>query len=260
MNVVFLLHYALAIDFISAGKFSAAAYCSEEKLSEWTCGANCDGSVSKTTLSSTFNFPKTDTAGYIAVNQDLEVIVVSYRGSYSLRNWINNLKFAKLDLPMFDGIRVHSGFFKSWVVSRKVVETKLSQEIAKYPTFTVLFVGHSLGGALASLAALHFSQISDHNMVLVTFGSPRIGNEKFSRFLHPFNVFRIVNYDDIVPKLPFQRQGFHHAAQEVWIRCGSYKFCDPDNGEDPQCSDSIKLFQSKFSSHLRAWTIKFGSC
>ena len=47
--------------------------------------------------------------------------------------------------------------------------------------FDVTFVGHSLGGALAELAAFEFkARYPDHHPNLVTFGSPRVGNFKFS--------------------------------------------------------------------------------
>ena len=47
--------------------------------------------------------------------------------------------------------------------------------------FDITFIGHSLGGALAELAAFEFkSRYPDHHPDLVTFGSPRVGNFKFS--------------------------------------------------------------------------------
>ena len=47
--------------------------------------------------------------------------------------------------------------------------------------FDITFIGHSLGGALAELAAFEFkARYPHHSANLVTFGSPRVGNFKFS--------------------------------------------------------------------------------
>ena len=50
--------------------------------------------------------------------------------------------------------------------------------------YDITFIGHSLGGALAELAAFEFKKLYPHHKAdLVTFGSPRVGNFKFSSML-----------------------------------------------------------------------------
>ncbi|ETN72237.1 triacylglycerol lipase, partial [Necator americanus] len=54
---------------------------------------------------------------------------------------------------------------------------------AKYPTYQVWVTGHSLGGAMASLAASYIvaaKLVPAANVELVTFGQPRTGNKEFS--------------------------------------------------------------------------------
>ena len=65
--------------------------------------------------------------------------------------------------------------------------------------------GHSLGGAIALLAAwrLHQKFISIHR--IVTFGAPMIGNNAAAEAFHrefPNRVIRYVDSFDMVPKLP----------------------------------------------------------
>jgi predicted lipase len=51
----------------------------------------------------------------------------------------------------------------------------------RYQGFTVTFTGHSLGGALASLAALRtvLERLRDSSQIkLYTFGQPRVGNHR----------------------------------------------------------------------------------
>lgn len=45
---------------------------------------------------------------------------------------------------------------------------------------TMYYVGHSLGGALATLAAMYFGSIyPDVRHVCITFGAPRVGDKAF---------------------------------------------------------------------------------
>ncbi|OAY79640.1 Phospholipase A1-Igamma1, chloroplastic [Ananas comosus] len=65
--------------------------------------------------------------------------------------------------------------------------------------------GHSLGGALALLNAHEAaSAIPDVPVRVISFGSPRVGNEAFGTELRKLNVkiLRVVIKQDLVPKLP----------------------------------------------------------
>jgi predicted lipase len=54
----------------------------------------------------------------------------------------------------------------------------IKNTIKNYPNHGVIFTGHSLGGALANLFAVNFTQTyPDIPMKLYTFGQPRVGNE-----------------------------------------------------------------------------------
>lgn len=79
----------------------------------------------------------------------------------------------------------------------------------------VIFTGHSIGGTLASLAALHFlcssSSCSNHpspsTLLCITFGSLLLGNEALSRAIQRErwcgNFCHVVTRHDIVPRLLF---------------------------------------------------------
>lgn len=47
----------------------------------------------------------------------------------------------------------------------------------------LVITGHSLGGALSTLAAFDFNNLGIKTN-LITFGSPRVGNEKFAKELN----------------------------------------------------------------------------
>jgi hypothetical protein len=79
----------------------------------------------------------------------------------------------------------------------------------------VVFTGHSLGGAIAALAALHYLCISSSSqasapvppVLCVTFGSPLLGNEALSRAIlrerWGGSFCHVVSQHDVVPRLLF---------------------------------------------------------
>ncbi len=79
------------------------------------------------------------------------------------------------------------------------------KEILKLPENVekpIYFVGHSFGGALATLAAAHIQPRKLANCFLVTFGSPRVGNKAFTKLFKEVTVYRFVNGNDVVTRLP----------------------------------------------------------
>ena len=79
----------------------------------------------------------------------------------------------------------------------------------------IWFTGHSLGAALATIAA---ARCHTRRPVrgLYTFGSPRVGNSEFTRTVPPA-CYRFVNNDDIVTRLPPSVAGYEHVGQTKFI-------------------------------------------
>jgi triacylglycerol lipase len=81
------------------------------------------------------------------------VIVVSFRGSRTLDTWIANLDFGKDPVGLCSGCEVHGGFWRSWEVVADDITSGIESALAAYPGYTVVFTGHSFGGAIATLGA-----------------------------------------------------------------------------------------------------------
>jgi hypothetical protein len=92
------------------------------------------------------------------------------------------------------------------------------------PDFTLYITGHSLGGALAILAAAEIFSNVDFELSglrrslrgVYTYGQPMVGDATFcERFQHLFTPFRHVYGRDIVPRLPAWTMGdFAHFGEE----------------------------------------------
>ena len=93
-----------------------------------------------------------------------------------------------------------------------------------YPDYKVLITGHSLGGALASLASLwivYYNFVPAEQLVLYTFGMPRVGDLEYALIHDRYvrNSMRVVHTSDLVPKFPCRigvgvapRPPCHHAT------------------------------------------------
>eukprot|EP00128_Syssomonas_multiformis_P002218 Colp12_sorted_trinity150504_noHs@33873 len=139
---------------------------------------------------------------------------------------------------------------------------KLASDL--YPTYKYVMIGHSLGGAIATLCAIDVHTKFGVEPTLYTFASPRVLNPTMAQWANlKFPHLRVVNQIDIVPKLPTEVMGFRHLAQEVWIQPDqSLRFCDL-SGEDPTCSLSVGLtpfFDKKATCQIFGNTKEWPNC
>lgn len=106
------------------------------------------------------------------------------------------------------GGKVHQGFLAAY---RQIDELVSNVAASRKPGQAVWLAGHSLGGALASLAAAHLGVETVHG--LYTFGCPRVGNADFARMLPSRNHFRLVHRDDWAASVPPELLGYVHGGE-----------------------------------------------
>ena len=148
--------------------------------------------------------------------------MLSFRGSRSIRNWITNLVFPTIPTSICPTCVASKGFWSSWLEAQTNVLAAISAAKAQYPDFKVVATGHSLGGALASLAAAVLRS-QGTTVDLYTYGAPKIGLESISQYLTNTNMgatFRVTHKNDPVPKLPPALLGFRHIGPEYYVTSG----------------------------------------
>lgn len=127
-----------------------------------------------------------------------QFLVLAFRGTES-DSWKDIKTDARARLiPCETGGRIHDGFSKAFdsVVSdiQKFLKTP---ECAEKPLFVT---GHSLGGALATVAAKKL-QHQGGLAACYTFGAPRVGDDRWTDGIKT-PIYRIVNAIDLVTMLP----------------------------------------------------------
>jgi predicted lipase len=129
----------------------------------------------------TFHDGWTGAQAFTGYNTKTNTIVLSYRGSVDMQNWIYILGLFLIDCPNPDckGCQAHRGFLDVYNAVKSGVMASLTTLSAKYgsqqPTF--LLTVHSLGASLAVLAADDVAlAFANAQGLFYTYGEPRVGN------------------------------------------------------------------------------------
>lgn len=142
---------------------------------------------------------------YSILVQD-DYIYLIFRGTNSDQDIIVDIDFpAKVYKKQQGDFRVHSGFAKAWKSANDIIMKDFILTRKKLPNLKVKIVGHSLGGAMAILAAEDYFFRTAEKVEVVTFGCPKVvfgSNSKtyFTSCLKDIKQYEVQN--DPIPKLP----------------------------------------------------------
>lgn len=110
------------------------------------------------------------------------LLVIAARGTTSLMDWMCNARAYQTtlrdatDQPV-KGVEVHAGFYRQFIALLSLVDRDLQNHLKNGGK--VLCVGHSLGGAISTIAALNYGNTYPQQVWHASFGSPRVGNKAF---------------------------------------------------------------------------------
>ncbi len=185
-----------------------------------------------------------NTQAYVAQND--QHVLVAFRGSESptsidgLKDWLLTNAVNLLVVPEgrigtdFIAAGVGARFHKGFMGALAEIWDPLVADVASAMSSgdRLLWVtGHSLGGALAQLAAWRFNRNMLQVHQVYTFGSPMVGNkaanDAFNQELAG-RIFRYVNLADLVPRLPtvsLVANEYQHCQKEVGVGQGDAESC-----------------------------------
>lgn len=170
----------------------------------------------------------TNIKGFVALDPVKSLVVVAFAGSgATVRNWLADFAFIQVPygLSGCDSCWIHSGFSTGWSERRAVVLEAVTSALATNPSYSLVITGHSIGAAIATLAAAELRSMN-HSVDTYTFGSPRVGNSAFATFVTNQapglgQNYRMTHFNDPVPQIPPIWVGYEHTSPEYWLSDGT---------------------------------------
>ncbi|KAJ2568333.1 hypothetical protein IW140_003971 [Coemansia sp. RSA 1813] len=222
---------------------------------KWDCVPDCLMHETKGTIVDyTWHNASPASVGYVCHNSYTKIIVISFRGSADSSDWVQDSEFSFEPWPPhFPGSMVHYGFLTAYQAVATNVTKRVIELAKEYPSYKVVFTGHSLGGAESVLCAVdvlkQHPRLKDR-VHIYTYGMPRIGNQAWANAIDGLGIpiYRVVYENDLVPHIPFQWLGYQHFSNEVWIHNNKTVFCGPES-ESPQCSAGVSLADYSVPDH-----------
>jgi triacylglycerol lipase len=178
------------------------------------------------------------------VANTIDFAIVAFRGT-SLNSpdffidLINDLNIKLIDFK--EGGKVHCGFYNAfkdiWNKNNGLKDYLLYLK-KNNPCIKYWFTGHSLGAAIASIAAASFKYCH----TLYTFGAPKVGNLAYVNSLK-FKTFRIVNYNDLITFLP---PSFNKKIEVEYVHHGKIKYID----KNLTLNDEVKFSENQLTKSI----------
>ncbi len=162
-----------------------------------------------------FRSPETETQAMLVRRvEDPVFAALVFRGTeQTLKDFVTDLQMG-VEALVSDDVAVHEGFR----LALDSVWPEIEEALADL-SCPIFFTGHSLGGALATLAASRRAP-----KALYTFGCPRVGNSRFVKSLEGIPTFRIVDDWDLVTMVPPEMLGFRHGGELTRVVERSLRF------------------------------------
>lgn len=233
-------------------------------------GPSLDRSFSELRPSRTF-------FGYIADDLRTGVRFVVFRGTLQPMEWVRNIQAVQTPFATGGGVNafVHSGFLRIYG-SLELEQRGTAQPTAR-PLSSALpkllgardtvFIGHSLGGALATLAGVDASRrapSSADRIRVTTFASPRVGDPGFAQLARSVGrIDRVCNVVDPVTEAPASTGATTYTHVGEVFPISSFDWPGLDNAiNDPRrqvfCWHTITTYRYMLSPSRS--TFGLGSC
>ncbi len=159
------------------------------------------------------------------------ILILAVTGTEDIKDVKTDLKIKRVPFPAnstgAEVPTVHRGFYDTLEriflnppheeMGGLTVSEALQQKLRADPTEKLYLTGHSLGGAVATLAAAELSEagVSPKQLEVISFGAPAVGDERFAeRYKDKFGLKRIVITHDPV-------EGVLQSVKESYVQQGT---------------------------------------
>jgi hypothetical protein len=192
--------------------------------------------------------PIASTRAIIAVGRGATIIAFAGTDPLVLANWISDFDIRIASTQVAEGFEAAAQCI--WPRLQSLLD---QPEAAAGKTFVT---GHSLGGALAVVAADRIVKLGRDVEAVYTFGMPRPGSDQFAIAYNERigqRTFRLVHGEDLVPTVAPSNVGLHQ-----FHHVGRYLHCDRDAKfkTEALAADSTSdspPFVEGISKDLRSW-------
>jgi Lipase (class 3) len=176
--------------------------------------------------------PMASTRGLVTSGRGATLVVFSGTDALRLANWITD----------FNARLSPAGLHRGFEAAVDTVWPRLLDIIGRSGKCPLFFAGHSLGAALAVLAAERAAAEGHLARGVYAFGMPRVGGAEFAaRYPLADTTYRLVHGEDIVPSVPPSKLGFRHVGCLLRApRGGVFDGAPlPAGGDDPPFAASL---------------------
>jgi len=231
--------------------YAGASYCEPEAINNWKFDLtnNTDFKSLLTDIDVHVD-EKYQLIAYSGYNKQRNEIIVTFRGTVTTLNWIDDGEMKKNTLTTSPNVvaafeagapssareastqrwpappvdaTVHHGFKTLMDSLLPGIATSYARLVNKYEKAArTVVAGHSLGAAMATLASVELAILNPTATFHVAlYGSPRVGTPAWVRWYHSIipvgQVYRADNLYDPVPWTPLAQSGFLAVGQEYFM-------------------------------------------
>ena len=179
------------------------------------------------------NFPNTQIYGYfynknrlhslILINHKYKEIIVVFRGSQYIEEWIKNLFINEKKIIFNQNFTFHSGIYNMYTnddIDKNIIYI-LENMFKYFPKYRKVFTGHSRGSTNCLLLVIELLTKFNNKFTyeIFNFGTPQILNYNLASFIHNnknIKIFNIINEDDIITTFPLPNK--YHIGTKILLK------------------------------------------
>lgn len=183
-----------------------------------------------------------------------EELMFAFRGTVTVEEWWDDAHVKPVNFDPHNKevslpaeLKVEEGFYLVYVSIRN----QLFKYLDDVKPAKVYITGHSLGSALSELFVFDLSLSNKEiDIVSTNFACPRLGNKYFVDYYNNVvftNTLRVVNLEDIVPKIPLTWEGYKHIPSQLSIKFKEASESVPNYGVRHSADNYYRTLQNAFN-------------